>query len=71
MLESSNAYNPSVLSAKWNGLDFIPYNYTVPLIIFACFGVAALLVAVYLKALDAKKHLGLEEPNIKKEEAAE
>ena len=32
---------------------------------------AALLVAVYLKALDAKKHLGLEEPNIKKEEAAE
>ena len=70
VLESSNAYNPHVLSAKWNGLDFIPYNYTVPLIIFACFGVAALLVAVYLKALDAKKHLGLEEPNIKKEEAA-
>ena len=44
---------------------FIPYNYTVPLIIFACFGVAALLIAIYLKALDAKKHLGLEEPNIK------
>ena len=69
VLESSNANNPFVLSAKWNGFDFIPYNYTVPLIIFAGFGVAALLVAVYLKALDGKKHLGLEEPNIKKEEA--
>ena len=31
------------------------------------FLVAALLVAIYLKALDSKKHLGLEEPNIKEE----
>ena len=43
----------------------VPYNYTIPLVIFACFGIAALLVAVYLKVYDKKKHLGLEEPNIK------
>ena len=43
----------------------VPYNYTVPLIIFACFGIAALIVAIYLKIYDKKKHLGLEEPNIK------
>ena len=65
VLASSNANNPAVIAAKAAGADFIPYNYTVPLIIFACFGVAALLIALYLKALDAKRHLGLEEPNIK------
>lgn len=65
VLASSNANNPAVIAAKAAGADFIPYNYTVPLIIFACFGVAALLIALFLKALDAKRHLGLEEPNIK------
>lgn len=35
------------------------------MIIFACFGVLALLLAIYLKALDKKKHYGLELPNIK------
>ena len=35
------------------------------MIIFAGFGVLALLLAIYLKALDKKKHYGLEEPNIK------
>ena len=43
----------------------VPYNYTVPLVIFACFGIAALLVAIYLKIYDKKRNLGLEEPNIK------
>jgi hypothetical protein len=43
----------------------VPYNYTVPLTIFACFGIAALLVAIYLKIYDKTKNLGLEEPNIK------
>ncbi len=65
VLESSNANNPAVLAAKEAGASFIPYNYTVPLVIFACFGVLALLVALYLKVLDKKKLLGLEEPNIK------
>ena len=65
VLDSSNANNPDVIAAKAAGAEFIPYNYTVPLIIFACFGIAALVIALYLKALDSKRHLGLEEPNIK------
>ncbi len=65
VLNSSNADNPAVLAAKAAGAEFIPYDYTVPLIIFACFGVAALVIAIYLKALDKKRGLGLELPNIK------
>ena len=45
--------------------EFIPYDYTLPLVIFACFGIAALLLAVYLKLIDKKNGYGLEEPNIK------
>ena len=40
-------------------------NHTIPLVMFAGLGVAALLLGFVLKAVDAKKHLGLEEPNIK------
>ncbi len=40
-------------------------NYTWALVMLACLGVAALLIGVYLKAVDKKKGLGLEEPNIK------
>lgn len=65
VLESSNSANPAVLAAKAAGAEFIPYDYTLPLVIFAGFGVLALLIALYLKALDRKRHLGLEEPNIK------
>ena len=36
-----------------------------PLIMLACLGVAALIIGIILKRVDAKKHLGLEEPNIK------
>lgn len=66
VLQSSNANNPAVIAAKEAGDSFIPYDYTMPLIIFASFGVAALLIALYLKAMDKKQNLGLEEPNIKK-----
>ena len=66
VLQSSNANNPAVIAAKEAGESFIPYDYTMPLIIFASFGVAALLIALYLKAMDKKQNLGLEEPNIKK-----
>ncbi len=41
------------------------YDYTLPMVIFACFGVLALIVAVMLKAEDKKKGYGLEEANIK------
>ena len=35
------------------------------LVMLACLGVAALIIGIILKRVDAKKHLGLEEPNIK------
>lgn len=66
VLESSNANNPAVINAKASNAEFIPYNYTTPLIIFASFGVLALIIGIYLKIMDKQKHLGLEEPNIKK-----
>ena len=77
VLDGVNAHNPVVQQElaeleHWKELGqeapegfFIHYNYTVPMIIFACFGVLALLLAIYLKALDKKKHYGLELPNIK------
>ena len=43
----------------------VSYDYTWPLVMLACLGVAALIIGLILKAVDAKKHLGLEEPNIK------
>ena len=40
-------------------------NYTWPLIMLASLGIAAFIIGLYLKVVDSKKHLGLEEPNIK------
>ena len=40
-------------------------NYTWPLVMLACLGVAALLLGLLLKVIDKKKGIGLEEPNIK------
>jgi nitrate/nitrite transporter len=76
VLDSSNLNNPAVIAAKATieqlkaeGVEspdvFIPYDYTTPLVIFACFGVAALVIALYLKVLDKQNGYGLEEPNIK------
>lgn len=42
------------------------YDYTLPMSIFAVFGVLALIVALMLKAEDKKKGYGLQEANIKK-----
>lgn len=41
------------------------YDYTLPMVIFMCFGIVALFVAVLLKREDKKKGYGLELPNIK------
>lgn len=65
ILTSTNEDNPAVIAAKEAGADFIPYDYTVPLIVFAGFGVLALIIAIYLKAVDKKRGYGLELPNIK------
>lgn len=65
ILTSTNENNPDVIAAKQAGADFIPYDYTVPLVVFAGFGILALIIAIYLKAVDKKRGYGLEEPNIK------
>ena len=53
-----DATNPDVT-------DPTQFDYTAPLVMLACLGVAALLLGLVLKVVDRKKHLGLEEPNIK------
>lgn len=57
------------------GLCFVPKiigalrqstgSYLVPMIVFSCFGILALIFSFLLKAEDRKKGYGLEEPNIK------
>lgn len=48
------------------GLTLPSYDYTVPMIIFASFGVVAFILGIYLKIEDKKKGYGLELPNVKK-----
>ncbi len=45
----------------------VAYDYTWPLVMLACLGIAALLLSFVLKVIDRKKHYGLEEPNIQPE----
>ena len=42
----------------------VSYDYTAPLVMLACLGVAALILGFVLKVLDKKKGYGLELPNI-------
>lgn len=44
----------------------VSYDYTLPMTIFALFGVVAVGLALWLKAEDHKKRYGLEEANIRK-----
>lgn len=48
-----------------NGVETTMYNYTLPMLIFAFFGVLAIFFALLLKREDAAKGYGLEKPNIK------
>ena len=50
--------------------DPTAFNYTAPLVMLAGLGVAALVLGFVLKAVDRKKGLGLELPNIKEAEKA-
>ncbi|MCD8282034.1 MAG: MFS transporter [Prevotella sp.] len=52
-----DATNPGVTDAT-------QLNYTAPLVMLACLGVAALVIGLILKAVDRKRGLGLELPNI-------
>ncbi len=47
-----------------DGMTVNTYDYTLPMMIFAGFGVLALIFALLLKAEDKKKGYGLELPNI-------
>ena len=44
--------------------DATKLDYTWPLIMLACLGIAALLLGLVLKEWDKKKGLGLEQPNV-------
>lgn len=62
--------NPAIAEGLANGTlteeqASVSYNYTWPLVMLASLGVAALLIGLWLKIIDRKHHLGLEEPNIK------
>ena len=47
--------------------DPVALNYTWALVMLACLGIAALIIGIILKRVDAKKNLGLELPNITEE----
>ena len=48
-----------------DGQTFIQYDYTLPMCVFALFGIIALMLAFALKKEDKRKGYGLEQPNIK------
>ena len=65
-----DATNPELVENLKSGIitpeqAAVSYDYTAPLVMLACLGVAALILGFVLKAVDKKKGLGLEEPNIK------
>ena len=65
-----DATNPEITQALKAGtmspeVAATSYNYTYPMITFACLGVAALVFGFVLKSVDKKKGYGLELPNIK------
>ena len=62
--------NPELVERLQNGTitpaeAAVSYDYTYALVMLASLGVAALILGFVLKAVDKKKGLGLEEPNVK------
>ena len=62
--------NPELIAQLEAGLisseeAAVQYNYTWPLVMLACLGVAAFAISLILKIVDKKRSLGLETPNIK------
>lgn len=62
--------NPQLVTALQNNTitpeeAAVSYDYTAPLVMLACFGVAALIIGFILKVVDKKKGYGLELPNKK------
>ena len=63
---SLSASNPGVSEQITAGVVGAKYNYTVPELIFASFGVLAIILSLVLRAVDKKHGYGLEIPNKKK-----
>lgn len=61
-----SASNPGVSEQIAAGVEGVKYNYTVPELIFASFGVLAFFLSIILKRVDKKNGYGLELPNKKK-----
>ncbi|MCQ2312544.1 MAG: MFS transporter [Paludibacteraceae bacterium] len=64
-----DATNPELAQAVSEGIlspeqAAVSYDYTWPLVMLAALGVAAFIIGIILKAVDAKKHIGLEDPNV-------
>lgn len=74
-----SASNPEVVQFLENNAEAIKagtikapvYNYTVPELIFAGFGVLAILLSIVLKSIDKKKGYGLDLPNKREVEEKE
>ena len=63
---SLSASNPGVSEQIAAGVVGAKYDYTVPELIFASFGVLAIILSLVLRAVDRKHGYGLEIPNKKK-----
>lgn len=57
------ASNPGVAEQIAAGVEGAKYDYTVPELIFAAFGVLAIVLSLILKRVDKQKGYGLELPN--------
>lgn len=60
-----SASNPGVSEQIAAGVEGVKYDYTVPELIFAGFGVLAFILGFVLKSVDRKNNYGLELPNKK------
>jgi len=63
---ATTAANPGIAEQIEQGVEGAKYNYMVPELIFASFGVMAIVLGFILKTIDRKKGYGLELPNKKK-----
>lgn len=66
--------NPQIVKGLADGVltpeqAAVSYDYTAPLVMLACLGVAGLLIGLLLKVIDRRKGLGLELPNIREPQA--
>ena len=58
-----SASNPGIPEQIKRGVEGAKYNYTVPELIFAGFGVLAIILSIILKKVDKSKGYGLDIPN--------